>query len=76
VHRPPVKWFAIDEIVINTDLELLYLYFETSNVPGKEIRPLTEDRGYNNVLLGQDCHTTYGAVIAMVRGNGEMTIGG
>jgi hypothetical protein len=43
VHRPTVKWFAIAEILINTDLELLYLYFETSNVSGKEIRPLNED---------------------------------
>jgi hypothetical protein len=41
--------------------KLSYLYSETRQELGQ--KPLTEDRGYDNMLLGQGYHTPRGAVI-------------
>jgi hypothetical protein len=35
----------------------------SSKCAGSEVKPLTEDRGYDSVLLGQSNRTPHGAVI-------------
>jgi hypothetical protein len=40
-----------------------FLFLFPANVPGQKVKPLTEDRGCDSVLLGQSDRTPHGMMI-------------
>jgi hypothetical protein len=44
-------------------LSFYFLFSVSSQCAGSEVKPLTEDRGCDTVLLGQSNRTPHGAVI-------------
>jgi hypothetical protein len=56
-----VFWFDII-LVLWGEFFFLLSISVSSQCPGSEVKPLTEDRGCDSVLLGQSDRTPHGAV--------------
>jgi hypothetical protein len=50
-------------LLCNADFTFFLSFSVSSQCAGSEVKPLTEDRGYDSVLLGQSNRTSHGAVI-------------
>jgi hypothetical protein len=63
IYEPVFATIAQTYFRSNIYIFFYFLFSVSSQCAGSEVKPLTEDRGCDGVLLGQSNRTPHGAVI-------------